>query len=323
MPDNAAAQLRRLLQLIPEIADGNPHRIDDLAGRLGVDRRTMLRDLHAIADRFDDPGGFVEAVQIYLDEDTIALNTGQFHRPMRLTLSELGALELGLALLRSERPPEEHPVLERARNRLGHVLAQMPGDPLPAAVREASLGAEADAGTLASIRQAMRARRKLRARYRSSRETASSDRVIWPFAPVFASGSWYLVAHCERSEGLRIFRLDRIEELVQLDETYELPGDFSLDELVHEGKAFHGEPGEFVRIRYAPAIARWIAERERKELAPDGSLTLDHPLADTAWAVRHVLQYGPDAEVLEPPQVRDAVCERLRRISSPAITPPG
>src|SRR5687767_15053199 len=101
MPANAAAQLRRLLQLIPEIADGKPHRIDNLAERLGVDRQTMLRDLNALADRFDDPGGFVEGVQIFLDEDSISLMTDHFRRPMRLTLSELGALELGLALLRS------------------------------------------------------------------------------------------------------------------------------------------------------------------------------------------------------------------------------
>jgi predicted DNA-binding transcriptional regulator YafY len=57
------------------------------------------------------------------------------------------------------------------------------------------------------------------------------------------------------------------------------------------------------------------AEREGKTPDADGSLTLDHPLADTAWAVRHVLQYGPDAEVLEPRQVRDAVRERLERVA--------
>lgn len=314
MPDHAAAQLRRLLQLIPEIADGKPHRFDALAERLGVNRKTMLRDLNTLADRFDDPGGFVEGVQIYLDEESISLYTDHFRRPMRLTLSELGALELGLALLRSERPPEEHPVLDQARDRLGHVLARMPDDPLPAVIRQASLGSEGDATTLASIRQAMRARRKLRVSYHSSQGRASTERIISPYAPVFASGSWYLVAHCERSDGLRIFRLDRVEAVAQLDESYELPGDFSLEEFVHEGKVFHGEPAEFVRIRYAPAIARWIAERERKELDPDGSLTLDHPLADTAWAVRHVLQYGPDAEVLEPAQVRDAVREGLTRM---------
>jgi predicted DNA-binding transcriptional regulator YafY len=58
-------------------------------------------------------------------------------------------------------------------------------------------------------------------------------------------------------------------------------------------------------------VARWIAEREGKSVEADGSLTLEHPLADTDWAVRHVLQYGPDAEVLEPAAVRQAIVRRL------------
>jgi len=66
-----------------------------------------------------------------------------------------------------------------------------------------------------------------------------------------------------------------------------------------------------MRVRYSPRIARWIAEREGRELEPDGSLTMEHPLADIQWGVRHVLQYGPDAEVLEPADVRDELTRRL------------
>jgi predicted DNA-binding transcriptional regulator YafY len=43
---------------------------------------------------------------------------------------------------------------------------------------------------------------------------------------------------------------------------------------------------------------------------------IDHPLADTDWAVRHVLQYGPDVTVLEPAAVREEVVRRLSRILS-------
>jgi predicted DNA-binding transcriptional regulator YafY len=67
-------------------------------------------------------------------------------------------------------------------------------------------------------------------------------------------------------------------------------------------------------VRYSARIARWIAEREHVSLAPDGSLTLDHPLADTEWAVRHVLQYGPDAEVIAPVEVREQIRTRLASI---------
>ena len=49
-------------------------------------------------------------------------------------------------------------------------------------------------------------------------------------------------------------------------------------------------------------------------LFEDGTLTMEHPLADPHWVIRHVLQYGPDAEVLEPPAMRRAVAEAVRAI---------
>ena len=66
-----------------------------------------------------------------------------------------------------------------------------------------------------------------------------------------------------------------------------------------------------MRVRYSPRIARWIAEREGVQPDADGSLTLDHPLLDVQWGVRHVLQYGPDAEVLEPNDVREEIRRRV------------
>jgi proteasome accessory factor C len=194
------------------------------------------------------------------------------------------------------------------------VLAKLPGDPPFDGLREASTGTEVDAATLALVRRSMRDRRKLALIYRGSRSEESSRRIVCPYAPVFASGAWYLVAHCERSEAIRVFRLDRIETAEPLPERFEVPGDFTLDGIVRGGKVFHGAPEESVRIHYRPTVARWIAEREGRSLDPDGSLTLEHPLADTRWVVRHVLQYGAEAEVLAPESARRAVRQALEAI---------
>lgn len=39
---------------------------------------------------------------------------------------------------------------------------------------------------------------------------------------------------------------------------------------------------------------------ELQSLDVDGSLTMEHPPGDAEWAIRHVLQYGPEAEALDP-----------------------
>ena len=53
-------------------------------------------------------------------------------------------------------------------------------------------------------------------------------------------------------------------------------------------------------------------EREGKQLSEDGSLTMEHPVADTDWAVRHLLQYGPEVDVLEPEEIRAELQRRLQ-----------
>jgi predicted DNA-binding transcriptional regulator YafY len=113
----------------------------------------------------------------------------------------------------------------------------------------------------------------------------------------------------------RSFRIDRIDSVSLLADSYRVPANFSVDGVTRNGKPFQSQDATTLTIRYSPRVARWIAEREKAALANDGSLTLEHPLADEEWAVRHVLQYGPDAEVLAPERVRRAVQECLEGMS--------
>jgi proteasome accessory factor C len=311
MSETAAARLRRILLLIPHLADGSEHRVIDLARAVGADRETLVRDLETLVTREDEPGGFVPGVQIYFTGDRVSLTSTPFRRPMRLTASELGALELGLAMLRAERPPDERKAVNGALERLRAAMVHIPSDAVAAGQREASLPDPGDATTLATVQRAMAARRKVAIRYRGGSKSDATDRTVHPYALVVASGSWYVLGYCESSGGIRSFRLDRIERIEQTTEGYEIPATFSVDEHLSDRKVLRAGQPRWMRVRYSARVARWIAEREGVELEADGSLTMEHPLADLQWGVRHVLQYGPDAEVLEPADVRAEVVRRL------------
>ncbi len=70
-----------------------------------------------------------------------------------------------------------------------------------------------------------------------------------------------------------------------------------------------------VVIRYSAAIAGWIREQATVDEMEDGSVVVRHLVADPQWIVRHVLQYGPDAEVLAPPEIRGQVREAAQRVT--------
>ena len=311
MSDTAAAQLRRILHLIPLLADGEPRSLDEVSRRAGVDRHVVLGDIESISERFEVPGGFVEGLQIYIEAGAISVVPNHFLRPMRLTRSELLALELGLAMLRGERPPEERVAIDGARERLREVIARLPDEQFAEDCRVASLSPAGDLAHLRALRDAFRQRRKVRLGYRKATDEASSTRVICPYGIAFAGQMWYAIAHCESTDGLRVFRLDRIDSVELLTARFDSPRAFSVDTVVRDGRVFHAEAPATLRVRYSPRIARWIAEREGREVDADGSLIVDHPLADVDWGVRHVLQYGPDADVLEPAEVREALGRRL------------
>ena len=62
------------------------------------------------------------------------------------------------------------------------------------------------------------------------------------------------------------------------------------------------------KVAFSPRIARWLEERypdgqERQ----DGRYVVTFKVADPAWFAREVLQYGAEAEVLEPESLRQAV----------------
>lgn len=316
MSETAAKQLRRILRVIPEIADGHEHDIDDVAARAAVPREVLLADLKTLADRHGAPGGFVEGMQVYIGPDTVEVTSDHFLRPMGLTVQELCALELGLAVLRAERPPDETAAIERTRERLRKVIARIPEGFDEAPARHAEIAPTEGLAWLAELRRALRDHRKARITYRRGGADEATTRVVRLYAIVPASGMWYAVAYCESSEGLRVFRMDRVEEAAALPDRYEIPADFSVSDTLREGKGLKAElPSAGIMVRYSPRIARWIADREGVAPDSDGSLTIEHPLADTEWGLRHVLQYGPDAEVIEPRELRDEILARLESIT--------
>ena len=315
MSEDALARFQRLLRVLPLFADGKRHSYEELTRKSGVPVATLIADLRTLAEREDGPGGFVNTLQIQLEANGATVVSAPFRRPMRLTGRELAALELGLALLRAGTPPDERPVLEKARKRIRSTILKLPpGDGLyPTA---AELAPELDLRCLADMRKAVREQQVVRLTYQGSGKTKATQRTVHPYALLPNAGAWYLVAHCKEASGLRIFRVDRISSHKTTLSTFVLPEGFSLDTVLRDGRVFMAQGAATVRIRYSPVVARWIAEREGKVVDKRGALTVEHPLADEAWAIRHVLQYGREAEVLAPASLRAQLRERIKLMIS-------
>ena len=130
---------------------------------------------------------------------------------------------------------------------------------------------------------------------------------IHPHQLVEYRGRTYVLAWSEATGDWRHFRLDRVVEATCLETGFARRPDFVP---ITDPKDMFRPTGSLdqVTVRFSPQVARWVRERYPvHEPAPDGSIVVRLPVANPAWLVRRVLEYGLDAEVLEPESYREAV----------------
>ncbi len=146
-------------------------------------------------------------------------------------------------------------------------------------------------------------------------------RTVHPLRLRFTKGRWYLTAWDTAREGERQFRLDRVDGDVTTGE----PAGFaprvvtSVDALDEPWAMGEGEPVP-VRVHVDPAradAARRAAPRAPVEEGADGSLVVTLATRNVDALISFVLGFLDEAEVLSPPEVRDALLARVReRVSA-------
>jgi proteasome accessory factor C len=320
----AQARLERLLYVLPAASRPEGAILGELAEALGAPEARILEDLEEVTDRtFYHPGGWLDDVQIQIRPGSVRVTRADgFERPSRLTPEEALCLALALrgtaASAHVRSPVVRERLLDRAERYLTHrawaghdapSVAAPDRNPDPEGIREVLMAAARD-------------RRPCALSYVRAGAEDATLRVVHPYVMVHGEGAWYAVGHCTLEEEVRVFRTDRILAADLADGSFEVPDDFDAARYVDSGRVYHAQEEREVRVRYSPRIARWIRERaewasDPMEDAEDGGLVVRHQVADPHWAVSHALQYGADAEVLEPEDVRWLVLDVARRLLNP------
>lgn len=195
---------------------------------------------------------------------------------------------------------------------------------------------------LAAVADALWNQHVLRVRYLRAGRSGERRRLLEPLGVVLKAGVWYLVARARPTEPpdtqvsltdvtlsadalphqVRVYRVSRILDLETLDERFERPADFDLTAYWRawsqgfESRMFHGEATvrfsphamELLGFYLGPAVARSAVETAS---APDsdGWTRVVIPIESLQHAVGALLQFGMDAEVIAPPELRVRLAE--------------
>jgi len=208
------SRAERLLQLMQALRRRrHPVSGADLARELGISLRTLYRDIAALqaqGARIDGERGV-----------GYVLRPGYLLPPLMFSDEEIEALVLGSRWVADR---ADAALAESARNALAKIGAVLPPHlRLDLETSGLLVGpgqvVACDEQALAGLRAAIRSERKVQIQYRDE-QGRSTTRVVWPFALGFFDRVRMLVAWCERREGFRHFRADRIDAQIVLEQRY-------------------------------------------------------------------------------------------------------
>ncbi|MGS2644689.1 WYL domain-containing protein [Streptosporangium sp. LJ11] len=162
--------------------------------------------------------------------------------------------------------------------------------------------------------EAVRDRRAVRFAYRAAASQNVLTRTVEPWGVVSRRGRWYMVGHDRDRDAPRVFRLSRISGTVTTvgrPGAVVVPEGVDIKSMVGFSDAAVRERTALIRVRRDTCQGlRQVAKAVRP--AGDGWDELDVDFTDAGRLAGWIVGFAADAEVVGPPDARDAVICRLK-----------
>jgi proteasome accessory factor B len=284
-----------------------------IADQIGVSRRTVYRDLEAM----DIDAG----LPIWNDKGKFGLDADAFLPPLALTLHEAMSFFLAARLL-TKATDELDTEIIGAFVKLAQVLP-------PVLAEQLHQTADAFADTpvdesftrvLRGLTVALADRRIVEMDYESGVYDPSKPvrRVrLHPYAiePSAHTRALYVIGFDEERQDRRTFKVERVQSVSLTPDTYPPQDDSVAREMRAAWDVVGDDTPVEVVIRFDPAVTQRVHETrwhpsQVEELEDDGSLVWRARVSGLLEIRSWILGWGPDAEVLEPAELREWIASQ-------------
>jgi proteasome accessory factor B len=310
-PAKKYSQAARLHDTIRLIESRHGISIEELAEESGVNRRTIHRDLNAIAE-----AGYPLTAEWNGDRKLYRFITGfKDVPPVSFSLPELMTLYFlrsQLDLLQGTPFHDDLATIFRKINsvlppRYAAHLERISRITLPLLQGRRDYSAAAD--LLAELRRALLFQQRISLQYKIPSRSRAEHYSVDPYSFIFYKGGLYLLGYAHNRLAVRTFALERIVAVSIERDRFELPDGYDPEERFRGAFGIVDEASLAVRVRFSAAIAHAIADRlwhptQTIVRHKDGSLELAFTAGGRMEILSWILSYGSHAELLEPPDLR-------------------
>ncbi|MCX6500765.1 MAG: WYL domain-containing protein [Arthrobacter sp.] len=302
-------QLKRMLQLVPFLVHNQGLHISEVAERFGITRKELEDDLRILICSGLPEGYPDDLLDIRWDDDHVfIIQDLDLNRPVRFTVDEACALLTGLEALNGLPGLAEGGDLESVTLKL---MAAAGEEGLKAAAVAGPDVAPEDSAILETARDAIRSGAQLRLSYLAPQRDAVSERDVDPHRLYSLDSTWYLEAFCHSAQGLRNFRLDRIQSLQPngrpVSSAADPAGGFPV-------KLFTPNDDDAVVVLELTRQGAGLADdyyAERTAELPGGNVLAEIRFGSADWLPMFVAQHGGAVRILEPADLAAATRDWL------------
>ena len=308
--------LERLVNLVALLLDSpTPLTFDRIREKLAEgygqgDPASAKRMFERDKDILRDIGVPIEvvAVDAWDVEQGYAIDKASYYLPdIAFTPEEISAL---FVTVRSAGDPSAEDAVRKLLSTSDEgLLAGLGGVPAGGG-RDPNLGQAADA---------VARQRRVRFSYRTSRGDRS-DRDLDAFGLAVRGGHWYLVGIDRDRAEIRSFRLSRISGSIEdAGEGSAPPEGFRAADHVQAGPWGPGEPETTATVAFSSDVAWWaardVSDAEIVGTREDGWVEVRVPWQPGESLASWVLSFGPEAEAVDPPELRGEVVAALEALA--------
>ena len=170
---------------------------------------------------------------------------------------------------------------------------------------------------LAEIRKALLYQYRCEIRYAPPHRDADTYQFD-PYTLLFFKDSLYLGGYAHNRNGLRLFLVDRIQDISLSKERFEVPEGYGVDDLTGSSFGLVDDETMKIKVRFDAEISHLVSERtwhphQKLTEQADGTLILEFEAGGTREILSWLFSFIPFVEVLQPESLRQSFVDALKK----------
>lgn len=171
---------------------------------------------------------------------------------------------------------------------------------------------------LATVIDALKEYHQIKFTYQPySRTNATPDIIVEPYFLKIFRQRWYVTGRNIKEDKIKTYALDRMKDVVVLQELFEMPEDFDAESYTKYSFGVIFSQGEVKNVsiktdsRQAKYLRALPLHQSQQEMIHDTYSIFNYRLRITPDFVQELLSHGPSITVLDPPELKAMVVTSL------------